>query len=76
MERAVYCVVENRQVWVIRLNGKEYGPCPSREHAVDVAMRAAAKAHARGCFAQVIVHDGERFRTLWVNGRDLEQAAA
>lgn len=76
MQRAVYCVVESREVWVIRLNGKEYGPCPSREHALGVALRAAVRAQARGCHAQVIAHDGDRFRTVWMNGRALVAAAA
>jgi hypothetical protein len=76
MERAVYCVVESRDVWVIRLNGKEYGPCPSREHALNVALGAAARAQARGCYTQVIAREGNRFRTVWLDGRDLLLAAA
>jgi hypothetical protein len=76
MERAVYCVVESRDVWVIRLNGKEYGPCPSRDHALNVALRAAARAQARGCYTQVIAREGRHFRTVWLNGREVLPAAA
>lgn len=76
MERAVYCIVENGGVWSIRLNDKRYGPCRSREHALEVAVRAAAKAHGRGTHAHVMVRDdGARFRSVWCDGRALSVAA-
>ena len=75
MQRAVYCVAEGRQGWVIRLNGREFGPLPEQDFAVEVAVRAGARAYEMGCHAQVVVHDGDCFRTVWVNGRNRAQAA-
>ena len=75
MERAVYCVVETGGVWSIRMNDKRYGPCRSREHALEVAVRAAAKAHGRGTHAHVMVRDEARFRSVWCDGRALSVAA-
>ena len=69
MERAVYCVSMKRGEWTIRLNDKHFGPCPTREMAVQVAISAASKAFARGHQAHVLAQDGDQFRTLWFNGR-------
>jgi hypothetical protein len=76
MQRAIYCVVEGRQGWMIRLNGREFGPLPARDFALEVAMRAGIRAHEMGCHSQVVLHDGDCFRTVWVNGRDRAEAAA
>ena len=76
MERAVYCIVEGRGGWVIRLNGKDFGPSPTQDVAVDVAKRAALKAHGRGYHAHVMVHEGRRFRSVWMNGREVGLATA
>ena len=75
MDRAVYCVVERGGVWSIRMNDKHYGPCRSREHALEVAIRAAAKAHGRGTHAHVMVRDESCFRSVWCDGRALSIAA-
>ncbi len=76
MERAIYCVVERGGVWTIRLNDKHYGPCRSKEHALDVALRAAAKAFKRGVHAHVMVREAFRFRSVWCDGRAFELQAA
>lgn len=76
MERAVYSILERSGIWQIRLNGKDYGPCRSREHALDVAIRAATRAHQRGVHAHVMVRENFRFRSVWCDGRDLAQQAA
>jgi hypothetical protein len=69
MDRAVYCVSMRSGEWTIRLNDKHFGPCPSREMAVAVAVSAATKAFARGHQAHVLAQDGNRFRTVWFNGK-------
>ena len=76
VQRAIYCVLEARQGWVIRFNGNEFGPAASRASAVAAAIQAATKAHAQGFHAQVLINLGERFRTIWVNGENLLLTAA
>lgn len=71
VERAIYWVLEGSQGWIIRFNGSDFGPIASRASAVAVAVQVAAKAHRQGLHAQVLIHIGERFRTIWVNGRNL-----
>jgi hypothetical protein len=68
MDRAVYCVSLKRGEWMIRLNDKHFGPCASREMAVEVAVSAASKAYARGHQAHVLAQEGNQFRTVWFNG--------
>lgn len=76
MERAVYCVVEKSGVWSIRMNDKHYGPCRSKEQALEVALGAAAKAHRRGIHAHVMVREAMRFRSVWCDGREFNAMAA
>ena len=76
MDRAVYCVSLKRGEWTIRLNNKHFGPCPSREMAVEVAVSAASKAFARGIHAHVLAQDGAQFRTIWFNGKQRPAAIA
>ena len=76
MQRAIYCVIEGREGWVIRFNGNEFGPIPSRAGAVAAAIGAAAKAHNQGLHAQVLIQLSERLRTIWVNGENLLPTAA
>ena len=71
MERAIYWVLEGSQGWIIRFNGNDFGPIASRASAVALALQVAGKAHSQGLHAQVLIRMGERFRTIWVNGRDL-----
>ena len=71
VERAIYWIMEGSHGWMIRFNGDEFGPIASRASAVAVAVRVAAKAHGQGLHAQVLIRIGERFRTIWVNGRNL-----
>ena len=76
MERAVYCVSLWDDQWFIRLNGKRFGPCPSRDHALLVAKAAAQKAHAQGHPAHVLVQERSAYRTVWLNGREALVSAA
>jgi hypothetical protein len=76
MPRALIYIVQREMGWIIKLNGKEFGPSPSREIAVDAAMCAAAKGHERGCSAHIMVHDGQRFRTVWLDGEMMPVQAA
>jgi hypothetical protein len=70
MERAVYSVLERSGVWNIRLNDKVYGPCRSQEHALDVALSAARKAHGRGAHAHVMVREETGYRSVWCDGHE------
>ena len=70
MGQAIYCVLEKRNGWIVTFNGREYGPAPSRACAVAAALQVAAKAYAAGLHSQVLIHLGERIRTIWVNGQD------
>ena len=75
MEFALFTVILREKGWVIGLHAKEFGPCPDRDLAVDVAIRVAWKAHDRGLKAQVMVHDGTRFQTIWFKGKHTERLA-
>ena len=76
MERAVYCVSLWDGQWFIRLNGKKFGPCPSKDHALTVARAAAERAYAQGHPAHVLVQEQNAYRTAWLNGRSALTAAA
>jgi hypothetical protein len=76
MTRALVYIVQRDSGWIIKLNGKEFGPAESSELAVDVTMRAAARMHDRGCPVHIMVHDGSRFRTVWLDGQLLPVQAA
>lgn len=68
MPRALYCIVQRKDGWIIKLNDKAVGPCLSMEMAIEAAVRAASKAFRQGCHSHVMVHDGRGFHTLWING--------
>lgn len=70
MASAVYYVLDREGEWKIQLNGKHFGPCPSRDVAVEVAVAAAKRATARGITARVVVQEGEEFRTRWSSWSD------
>jgi hypothetical protein len=76
VKRAVYCVVERGGVWSVSLNDKQYGPCRSKEHALDVALRAAARAHRQDIEAHVVIREGAGFRTVWCGKEELPAKAA
>jgi hypothetical protein len=61
---------------VVRLNGNDFGPTPSRAASVAAAIKAAVTAYGEGLQAEVLIHLGGRFHTIWVNGRNLLQSAA
>ena len=65
MASAVYYVLLRSGEWKIQLNGKHFGPCPTQEHAIEVALSAARKAAARGYASRVVVQDGSVYRTAW-----------
>ena len=65
MASAVYYVLLRDGTWKIQLNGRHFGPCPSRDLAVEVALAAAKKAAGRGYASRVVVQDGALFRTQW-----------
>ena len=65
MASAVYYVLLRDGAWKIQLNGRHFGPCPTRELALEVALSAAKKAADRGYASRVVVQDGALFRTEW-----------
>lgn len=66
---AFYSIVSAGDGWVVRLNQREIGPPAPMETAVDTAVRAAARSYRPGSYAHVVLDDGKRARTLWLNGR-------
>jgi len=76
MMRALVYIVQRESGWIIKLNGKEFGPAESSDAAVGIATRAAAQMHERGFPVHIMVHDGARFRTVWLEGELLPGEAA
>ncbi len=76
MVRAIYCVLESREGWVVRFNGRDFGPASNRACAVAAAIQVATKAYAEGLHSQVLIYIGQQFRTVWVNGRNLLAGAS
>jgi hypothetical protein len=74
MERATYQVVQRDGAWSVHLNGKYFGPCPTRISAVNAAVRAAAVAIENGCRARVLVQDAGYMRTAWDSETGLGEA--
>ncbi len=66
---AFYSVVSAGDGWVVRLNRRELGPPGPMEKAVAAAVRAASRSYQPGSYAHVVLDDGKRLRTLWINGR-------
>lgn len=61
MDCGVYCVFLREEGCIIQFDGKEFGPCSSRELAVSVAVRAAKMAREMGFEVQIMAHDGRSF---------------
>jgi hypothetical protein len=57
-----------------RLNDKIYGPCRSQEHALDVALSAAQKAHGRGAHAHVMVRESAGYVRCGATGMNSARA--
>jgi hypothetical protein len=76
MPRALIYIVPRDTGWIIKLNGKEFGPAPSSDVAIEAATRAAAQAHDRGWPTHIMVHDGHQFQSVWVDGQLLPVQAA
>jgi hypothetical protein len=66
---AFYSIVSAGEGWVVRLNQRDIGPPCAMEAAVDTAVRAAARGYRPGFYVHVVLDDGKRARTLWLNGR-------
>ena len=66
---AFYSVVSAGDGWVVRLNRRDLGPPGPMEKAVAAAVRAASRSYLPGSYAHVVLDDGKRLRTLWINGR-------
>jgi hypothetical protein len=66
---AFYSIVSAGDGWVVRLNRHELGPPCPMEKAVETAVRAASRTYQPGSYAHVVLDDGKRLRTLWLNGR-------
>ena len=66
---AYYAVVSAAGGWIVQLNQRDLGPPTSREKAVEAAVRAASRSYQPGSYAHVVLDDGKRRRTLWLNGR-------
>jgi hypothetical protein len=75
MEKATYHVTERDGAWSVRLNGKHFGPWPSRVAAVNAAIRAAAVAIENGLRAQVVVQQDNTLRTAWDSEKDARKPA-
>ena len=60
-----FYILADKGNWFIQLNGKHFGPCPTKDYALNVAISVAKKAAAKGCKAEVLVEGHQRFRTAW-----------
>jgi hypothetical protein len=69
--RARYVVVLASSGWVIRFDGKEYGPYTSEREALMFAIEAAHKLGRRGEQSEVLLVEaaGEP-RPVWTSGQD------
>jgi hypothetical protein len=72
---AYYSIVSAGDGWVVQLNKRDLGPPLPMEKAVETAVRAASKSYQPGAYAHVVLDDGKRLRTLWLNGRLTDDAA-
>ena len=63
--QARYIVMHHDGQWKINLDNRYYGPCTSREAAVDMAIDTARKAVSGGYAASVLVMEGGQFERVW-----------
>lgn len=63
--RARYIVMHHDGQWKINLDNRYYGPCTTREAAIDMAIDTARKAVAGGYVASVLVMEDGRFTPAW-----------
>jgi hypothetical protein len=69
MGDVILYVMPKGERWFVQLNGKQFGPCPNRETAVNVATSVAKKVVTKGCHAQVMIEGPQRFRQVWSSRR-------
>jgi hypothetical protein len=64
-------VVVHEGAWKISLNGRRYGPYPSKRAAVQAAVYAAYRTGQTGHFAEVLVQEkNHEVRKEWTFGDD------
>lgn len=62
---ARYIVMHHAGEWKINLDNRYYGPCTTREAAIEMATGTAREAAAKGYPASVLVMEGKDFETVW-----------
>jgi hypothetical protein len=71
MSKSRYCVVSDRDVWVVQCASTERAQSTSRDKAMRFAICAAQMLGMRGERAYVCALDDDgRFRTRWTDDRD------
>jgi hypothetical protein len=74
MPNARYFIVRDRDVWLIKYDGEEYGPYKSQNEALIFAIDAAQKLGAYGEIAEVcLMGENGHFRPEWVSRRNSDQ---
>jgi hypothetical protein len=75
MPTARYFIVHDRDEWLIKYGGEEYGPYKTQNEAMLFAIDAAQKLGAYGENAEVcLMGDDGHFRPEWIAGRDTHSA--
>jgi hypothetical protein len=71
MPHSRYFVLQDRDDWLIRFHGEEFGPYLSQQEAILFAVDAAQKLGERGEAAEVcLMGENGHFRAQWRYGRD------
>jgi hypothetical protein len=77
MPTARYFIVQDRDDWLIRFDGEDFGPYKSQNEALIFAIDAAQKLGAYGENAEVcLMGENGRFWPEWVAGHDRHQPRA
>lgn len=75
MPTARYFIVHDRDEWLIKYGGEEYGPYKTQNEAMLFAIDAAQKLGAYGENAEVcLMGDDGHFWPEWIAGRDAHSA--
>ena len=64
-----FYVLMDRGKWFVQLNGKQFGPCSTKDRAIETAVTIAKQAVLKGCSAEVLLEGPQRFRTVWSSRR-------
>lgn len=71
MPHSRYFVLQDRDDWLIRFHGEEFGPYMSQQEAILFAVDAAQKLGERGEDVEVcLMGDNGHVRAQWRYGRD------